>query len=145
MLVLSLLACAKQAPAEPSKAPEPTQERAHERKAGAPVELVASIASQGSSITATFTGEGTAVEVQAWGARGLEVAGDKVRWSGDVTAGQQVTIQLDHSSDGALAVRVAGTFAGEHVDEVRSWTIGSPEKTPVPVQGGSKGWDATRR
>lgn len=153
MLVLSLLACAKQTPVEPSTPETKAQareaqdapERAHARKAGAPVELDARLDAERAVITASFTGAGTDVELSAWGASGLTVPGENLRWTGKVDEGETITVELEHEGGGDLAVRVVGTFAGERMDEVRSWTVGRREKTPVPVQNGSKGWDATRR
>jgi hypothetical protein len=141
LLSVLLVACQKAPPAQ-SESPhvhEPTS------KAGAPVVLSADIGPDEAVITAVFEGPGTGVQLTAWGATGLQLEGERLRWSGSVREGQEVTVTVRHSGAGDLAVRVDGTFADESIDAVRSFTVGDRALTPVPTNGKTKGWDATRR
>ncbi len=144
LLSVLLVACQKSPPV--SEVDKPATE-AHEPtpKAGAPVELSADVQPEEAVVTAVFSGEGVDVQLTAWGATGLSVDGEQLRWSGDVRDGQEVTVPVPYEGTGDLAVRVTGTFGGESIDEVRSFTVGERSPTPVPTDGKTKGWDATRR
>lgn len=145
MVWMVLLACAKQAPVEPSRSDDAPLERAHAHKAGAPVTLDANVGADASQVEVTFAGASSDVQILAWGASGLQVQGERLRWEGPAKEGETVQLDLGHAGAGDLAVRVVGTFGGERLDEVRSWTVGDRKPTQVPVQHGAKGWDATRR
>lgn len=123
----------------------PVQLGPSETKTGAPVELAVRTAGDRSVVTATFARAGVDVELQVWGATGLEVNGDPLRWSGDVRAGQAIVVEVTHAGGGDLAVRAVGTFLDQRIDAVRSWTLGTRAPTVVPRSGDAKGWDATRR
>ena len=145
LLLLSslLVACQKAPPAAEIEPAHPAH--APTSKAGAPVEMTADVQPEEAVITAVFEREGADVQLTAWGASGLQLEGEALRWSGDVRSGQEVTVTVRHSGAGDLAVRVAGTFAGESVDAVQSFTVGDRPATPVPTDGKTKGWDATQR
>lgn len=155
MLALSVLLAvgcgSKQGPSEPSISEAAEAERdagpsPKEHKTGAPVTVDAEVGLDATTVDIRFDRAATEVRIHAWGASGLQVDGERERWSGRVDAGQRVTLDLTHAGAGDLAVRIDGSFDGETIDEVRSWTVGRRAPTAVPRNHpGSKGWDATRR
>ena len=110
-----------------------------EYKTGAPVAIEVRTTGSHSVITATPSMAAAAFELHVWGASGLELAGDSLRWAGDVRAGQVIEVEVTHAGAGDLAVRAEGTFLGERIDEVRSFTVGVHAPTVVPTEHGAKG------
>ena len=133
LLLLGLFACQK-APVATEVDNAPRAPHTHPTKAGAPVVLDATVQSGEAVVTAQFSGAGANVRVLVWGASGLSVPGEPERWSGTVRSGETVTVRVpyDASTGGDLAVRVAGAFGSETLDEVRSFTVGARVPTPVP-------------
>lgn len=104
----------------------------------------------GSDLEITFLGDGEAVLLEAWGASGLLVEGERARIEhGTVHTGEVLRFSVPHTGDGDLALRIAGRWNGEEGEDVRSFTVGKREATEVPVRTVDgekvKGWTATPR